>query len=99
VIPNSKLLQTPKALLSHIDRQRGYLLEMALEPMACPACGTKCCIMEACGKEFDEFDLGGPYHTNEHFHCTGCNRELIHDVYIVGGQGWSLAPHEQEKLK
>jgi hypothetical protein len=70
---NRELLNTPKALLSEVDKQRLFLLRVEGQPMPCPACQKPINVFDAAGIPLDAYDFGK---TNHAYRCATCGAEL-----------------------
>jgi hypothetical protein len=70
---NRELLNTPKRLLSEVDKQRLFLLRVESAPMPCPACKKACNAFEAAGIAVDAYDFG---RTGYDYTCPACGAEL-----------------------
>jgi hypothetical protein len=60
VMTNLELLKTPRAPLGALDRQRQFLLHVALVARPCPDCGRPLNLFQAAGLEIDPYDQDGP---------------------------------------
>jgi hypothetical protein len=84
------LLSTRNSLLDPIERQRAFLLRMALRPESCPACKWILCQRSAWARgTFDPGTTGdGPG-----YQCPNCSADLIHRSGIIVSEHWmELAP-------
>jgi len=84
------LLSTHASLLGPIDRQRAFLLTMAMRPEQCPACKWILCQRSAWARGlFDPGTTGdGPG-----YQCPNCSVELIHRSGLIASEHWmDLAP-------
>ena len=96
---NSEILRTPNNLLVTLDTQRKFLLRMASQKLSCPACHTPCSQIEASDVAKGDIDKYPIDAADRDYHCPGCGRELIHDVYFMGSHGWRLTDAEADKLR
>lgn len=81
------LLTSSRDLLSHLDRQRAYLLHMALTAMQCPACSSVICQRSAAPDpdNFAEFGGGTP---DDSYVCPHCGSKLTWRLGLFAGQMW-----------
>jgi hypothetical protein len=96
---NDRILRSPSALLTNIERQRKFLLQRASIPHSCPACATRQTMIEASIHalgDLNKYDAG--YHKSEDFACTNCKRRLVHYLTIFGEEGFYLSIEETAKL-
>jgi hypothetical protein len=88
---NRDLLQTPKGLLSELDKQRLFLLRVEGTPVPCPACKTPVDAFSAAGIDIDAYDFGTTCYS---YRCTSCIAELDQVVPLFSGGGhvwlWQL---------
>ncbi len=87
---NRELLNTPKRLLSEVDKQRLFLLRVESAPMPCPACKKACNAFEAAGIAVDAYDFG---RTGHNYTCPACGAELeqVVPLFSIGPLwGWLL---------
>jgi hypothetical protein len=75
---NSDLLKTPNMVLTEIQRQNKYCLEIDLTPVSCPACGVPVNQIDAAGVPLDEWDASGAT-SRPTFHCRqpDCGARLV----------------------
>ena len=55
---NKELLEAPESMTHGIDRQRRYVLRMALLPMECPACLKPVSQIDALGGDIESYGFG-----------------------------------------
>jgi hypothetical protein len=88
---NRELLQTPRELLSEVDRQRLFLLRTEGATVPCPACKKPANAFDAAGIDLDAYDFG---HTRYGYRCPGCRAALEQVVPFLAGGGplwhWQL---------
>jgi hypothetical protein len=88
---NRQLLQTPKELLSELDKQRLFLLQVEGTPAPCPACKVKVNALDAAGIDIDAYDFGKTQHS---YRCPDCSADLEQIVPMIAGGGslwyWQL---------
>jgi len=78
------LTTTDPALLSILDKQRKYVLGLALQPLQCPACHATICQYSASDGRFDT----DAYHPDDGYACPGCGRGLTWHLALFGGGQW-----------
>ena len=80
---NRELLNTPKSLLSEVDRQRLFLLRVEGAAMPCPACKKPVNLFDAAGIAIDQYDFGKTHHA---YRCPACGAELeqVVPVFSIG---------------
>jgi hypothetical protein len=91
------LLISPRDLLTPIDRQRAYLLRLALRPEQCPACKYILCQRSAwAGGDFDPGTApDGPGYT-----CPACKAALEHRQGLIITEHWmDLAPGQTVEVR
>jgi len=79
-----ELLSTDSEMLDPIERQRAYLLKLALRPRQCPACRYVLCQRSAWQGEFD------PGHTGDGpgYACPNCGVRLEYRQGLVLSEHW-----------
>lgn len=85
-----RLLETPRELLSGLDRQRQFLLQLALQQRECihPDCDRMLNHLDACEQGFDGYQLGSASSDNT-FRCPDCKTPLAVVVpFIAAGPTW-----------
>lgn len=78
---NSELLTAPLEVLSQIDRQKRFLLQIAMLPAAC-VCGRLVSQVEASKMALDDFPVADTVGVN--FTCPGCHTSLEVAVPFMG---------------
>lgn len=82
---NEELLTFPDSLLTGIQRQRRFLLKVALTTMPCPVCVKPTNMIQAAGVTLNEFWVGETERMNDHaFKCPHCQAPLKYVVPFVG---------------
>lgn len=85
---NSELLAANKTLLTGLDSQRRFILEMASVPMTCPHCGKGTSLIAAYGDgTVDAYPIGKNTADNE-YHCPHCETQLHYCVPVIGSTFW-----------
>lgn len=84
---NSEIIDLSPALLTTVERQRQYVLRLALAPMPCPVCGRPTSKVEAAGYSLDEYDTTQA--DNRAYTCPECATALVYVVPIVGALCWA----------
>ena len=74
---NAEILKTPAGLLTGLDKQRKFLLEMALTPNPCPDCKMEQNELQASGIAINDFKFDS---AEPAYRCIRCRRELQHIV-------------------
>jgi hypothetical protein len=86
---NEEILNTPDALLRGLDKQRKFLLRVALQRSPCPVCGKPCNLLEASGVALNDYAFDGK---DRRFHCPEpfCAVELTQVVplMVIGPGNW-----------
>jgi hypothetical protein len=93
---NAEILATPDSLLTAVDRQRKFILRMALECPSCPVCRQACNQLEAAGIALDDYTFGVE---ERRFSCPQCGVALMKVVplFAVGTRGWLwVRKHDNE---
>ena len=90
-LTNTQILERGKInkqLLRDIDRQKYYLLGIALTPMKCPAhgCEASPSKLEASGRTLDEYNAGSG-HDGE-YRCPSCGTPLTWHLPFIGAPFW-----------
>lgn len=84
---NTQILKTAdKRLLTGLDSQRRYLLEIALAPTPCPNCGVSVSKIDASGKGLDDYPVNES--KDDGYVCTNCKVELHWCVPFLGSSFW-----------
>lgn len=86
---NQELLDAPKSTLHGLDKQRRYVLQIAVTPLPCPACLQPVSQADAVGG-LEHYNVNG---SDREFHCPHCRRELKLIVPFIGGPSamfWQL---------
>src|SRR5262245_22116204 len=84
---NEEILTTQEAMLTAIDRQKKFLLKLALRKMACPVCAHRADQFEAAGITINEYTFG---EEELSFRCvnSACGVELMKVIPLIGGPAW-----------
>ncbi|HEY1377731.1 MAG TPA: hypothetical protein VGF55_13110 [Gemmataceae bacterium] len=83
---NRELLHAPKEALGPADRQRQFVLNVALTPVPCPACQAPVDALAAAGVGVDRYDFG---RADRAFRCPSCAAALEQVVPVLAvGPGW-----------
>jgi hypothetical protein len=85
-----RLLDTPRNLLTGLDRQRQFLLTIALHRSECihPECDRLLSQFDACEQGFEGYQLGTASTANT-FRCPDCKTPLAIVVpFVSTGAGW-----------
>ena len=89
---NSELLAadaTGHPILYGLDKQRVFILKMALLPMTCPSCGKPCSQVESYGTgDLDSYPIGGNSPADKEFTCPNCQTQLHYCVPLFGSTFW-----------
>src|SRR5437016_5471003 len=70
---NRELLNTPRSLLSEVDKQRLFLLRVEGAVMPCPSCKKPINAFDASGIRLDDYNFGKTEHP---YRCPTCGAEL-----------------------
>ena len=70
---NREILKTSKQVLTELERQRHFVLQVDGTPMPCPACQTKVNLFDAAGIDIDSYDFGTTKHA---YRCPSCRRRI-----------------------
>ena len=87
---NREILKTSKQVLTELERQRHFVLQVDGTPMPCPACQTKVNLFDAAGIDIDNYDFGNTKHA---YRCPSCGAELEQVIPIIAISGhwlWRL---------
>jgi hypothetical protein len=89
---NSELKDTPDRLLTGIDKQRKYLVELHSQKRPCPNCAHLMDFYEGHGIDMDDYNYLATLEKGAE--CTKCHRALKHVVPLISLEGWhwSLVP-------
>lgn len=79
-----ELLTTPTDLLGIHERQRRYVLMMALTTCQCPACGYLLCQRSAADAPFDP----AASTPDDAYACPHCHAGLTWHLGVIGGAQW-----------
>jgi hypothetical protein len=83
------LTTTDHALLGVLDKQRKYVLSLALTPLQCPACHVLICQYSATEGRFDT----DASHPDDGYRCPACGAGLTWHLALIGGsQSFTLTP-------
>jgi hypothetical protein len=84
---NEQILKTQDSLLTTIERQKKFLLGLALRKMPCPVCANRCDQFEAARITIDEYPFGVEEPV---FRCTNvdCGIALMKVIPLFGGPAW-----------
>lgn len=89
---NEQILNTPDSLLHGLDRQRKFLLRVALTPQPCPVCGAACNLIEALGVTLDDYTFDGG---DRSYRCAsascGVALEQVVPLMVTGPGHWHWA--------
>lgn len=80
---NEEILKAPNELLTTLDKQRRFLLRIALTPAPCPACKQLVTQIDAAGVTLQDYDVDTT-HAKTKYRCTSCRRELEVIVPFMG---------------
>lgn len=93
-----RILTTDAALLDPLDRQRQYLLALALAGMKCPACLYVTC-RRAAATDGLPFGTSAPT-PDDAYACQRCGTRLVYHVALIGGeQFFTIHPSEARPPK
>jgi hypothetical protein len=86
---NEEILNTPDALLTGIDRQKKFILLMALERCRCPVCGAPSSLLDAAGISLNDY----PFAASElSFKCPapecGVALQKVVPLMAIGRRCW-----------
>jgi hypothetical protein len=82
MMTNREVLNTPKDLLSELDRQRQFLLQVEGAPVPCPACRRPLDLFTAAGIDIDQYDFG---RTTLSYRCPDCGAPLEQVIPVFPG--------------
>lgn len=92
---NSQLLTLPASTLTGLQKQRRFLLRIALTPMPCPICHEPTNKLEAAGVELDAYDVTGAKDAHQ-YRCPHCQAPLTYVVPFMPGPTY-VWQHKVEK--
>jgi hypothetical protein len=79
------LLETADGSLDPVDRQRKYVLAVALAGIKCPACLAIICQRAATVGEFFSEERR---HEDDRYECNQCHARLTYHLGLFAGQQW-----------
>ena len=79
------LLTTTKALLSPLERQEQFILNVALEPVKCPACPALICQRSAAPGGVFDMTASTP---DDSYECPSCHIRLTWNMALFGAGQW-----------
>jgi len=87
---NEDILSTEDSKLSGLDKQRKFLLRMAIQVSPCPVCGDDCSLLEAAGVALNDYALGGVGEPSFRCPANECGVELRQAIplFVLGGGHW-----------
>jgi hypothetical protein len=77
-----RMLLREKTLLTPLDKQHRYLLQMALTPLKCPGCQGVICQRSA-GWQTEETSR-----PDDAYECPFCHAKLTWGLALIGGDQW-----------
>jgi len=83
-----KVLQISPLLLTELDKQRAYLVRMALQQSPCPFCATPLDQYEA---SEDRYSVENE-HRDDDYRCPNCQAALLFVLPLFGGGAWFWMP-------
>lgn len=87
---NEEILRTPDALLGALDRQRKFLLKVALERCRCPVCGHASNLLEAARIELNAYTFENK---SMRYLCPnpicGIELEQVVPLMVLGPRSWT----------
>lgn len=86
-LTNQQILDTPKGLLTSIDKQKKFCIQMGLMHSPCPNCKTLQNVFEAARISINDYTFGVD---DLQYICVneGCKRKLLHHVPMFGPGIW-----------
>jgi hypothetical protein len=91
---NEEILKAPAELLGPIDKQKKYVLGMALVRCPCPVCGRAANVFEAAGIEVNAYTFG---REKLSFKCPACAVELRKVVPLMGPPWFWMRKFDNEE--